>query len=359
MAGFGQTKTTPNMIKFMQSIFCALHFLLRSDIIKKLYSIIISLSLVAIIVIFPQTKAKASASVSGAGRVNTRSTSLNVRSGSGTGYSRVATVQKDSYVTLISLNNGWWYVKYADGKYGYCNSDYIFVLSENVKTVKTTYGNLSVRSGPSTSYSIVSKLPSGNKVAILSESNGWAKILYDGSSIGYVSSTYLVSSNNTSSQKYTSVKLSVPSYKQTDSRWSGVKLGNSSATIGKQGCLVTSFAMTESYRTNSTITPSSMAKKSSFTSSGAMYWPNGYTAYYNSSYLNKIYELLKSGTPVLIGGRSSSGATHWVVVTGFTGGDTLTTSSFLINDPGSNTNTTLAQFKAKYINHIRLMYYAG
>lgn len=309
---------------------------------------------------FPQTKVDASAvNVRGAGRVKTQSTSLNVRSGAGTGYSRVATVNKDSYVTLVSLNNGWWYVKYADGKYGYCNSDYIFVLSENVKTVKTTYGNLSVRSGPSTSYSIVSKIPSGNKVAVLSESDGWAKILYNGSSIGYVSATYLVSNSSSSTVKYPSVKLSVPSYKQTDSRWSATKLGSSSATIGKQGCLVTSFAMTESYRTKTTITPPMMAKRSSFTSSGSMYWPTGYTAYYNSSYLAKIYELLKQGTPVLIGGRSSTGATHWVVVTGYTGGDTLNTSSFLINDPGSNTNTTLAQFKAKYVNHIRLMYYAG
>lgn len=302
----------------------------------------------------------ASAGVKGAGKVNTVSTSLNVRSGAGTGYSRVATVKKDSYLTLVSLDNGWWYVKYADGKYGYCNEDYIFVLSENVKTVKTTYGNLSVRSGAGTSYSIVSKLSSGSQVAILSESNGWAKILYNGSSVGYVSSTYLVSNNsNTSGVKYPSVKLSVPSYKQTDSRWSGVKLGSSSATIGRSGCMVTSFAMTESYRTNTTITPPMMAKKSSFTSSGSMYWPAGYTAYYNSSYLAKIYELLKSGTPVLVGGRASNGATHWVVVTGFAGGNTLSTSSFLINDPGSNTNTTLAQFKAKYVNHIRLMYYAG
>lgn len=347
------------MIKFMQSIYRALHFLLRSDIIKRIFSFVISIIIVAVVILFPQTKATASSTLKGAGKVKTQSTSLNVRSGAGTNYSKVATVNKDSYVTLVSLNNGWWYVKYADGKYGYCNSNYIVVLSENVKTVKTTSGNLSVRTGPSTSYSIVSKLSSGNKVAILSESNGWAKILYNGSSVGYVSATYLVSDSTSSTVKYPSVKLSVPSYKQTDSRWSSTKLGSSSATIGKQGCMVTSFAMTESYRTKTTITPPMMVNRSSFTSSGSMYWPSGYTAYYNSSYLAKLYELLKSGTPVLVGGRTSSGATHWVVVTGYKGGNSLTTSSFLINDPGSNTNTTLADFKAKYVNHIRLMYYAG
>lgn len=348
------------MLQFMQSISVLCIFYLRSDIIKKLVSIFLSLSIViAFVFVAPINIYASSGDVKGAGRVSTASTSLNVRSGAGMGYSKIASIKKDSYVTLISLKNGWWYVKYSDGKYGYCNDDYIFVLSENVKTVKTAYGNLSVRSGAGTSYSIVSKLSSGSRVAILSESNGWAKILYNGSSVGYVSSTYLVSNGSTSSVTYPSVKLSVPSYKQTDSRWSSVKLGSSSATIGNSGCMVTSFAMTESFRTKTTITPSAMAKKSSFTSSGAMYWPSGYTAYYNSSYLAKMYELLKQGIPVVIGGRTSSGATHWVVVTGYKGGNTLTTSSFLINDPGSNTNTTLAQFKSKYTNHIRLMYYAG
>ena len=348
------------MLKFMQSIEVPCIFYEGSDIIKRFCAIILAFVIMSAVFVCNPIKASASSGdVKGAGRVSTSTTSLNVRSGAGTGYSRIASVKNNSYVTLISLKNGWWYVKFADGKYGYCSADYIFVLSENVKTVKTTYGNLSVRSGPGTSYSIVSKLSSGSKVAVISELNGWAKILYNGSHVGYVSSTYLVSGGSGSSVKYQSVRLSVPSYKQTDSRWSSIKLGNSSTTIGRSGCMLTSFAMTESYRTGTTITPAVMEARSSFTSSGSMYWPAGYTAYYNSSYLAKIYELLSKGIPVLIGGRASDGSTHWVVVTGFTGGDTLSLSSFLINDPGSKTNTTLAQFKAKFVNHIRLMYYAG
>ena len=46
------------------------------------------------------------------------------------------------------------------------------------------------RSGPSTSYSIISTLSKGTKVEVISTTNNWSKIIYDGK-IGYVSSEYL------------------------------------------------------------------------------------------------------------------------------------------------------------------------
>ncbi len=49
---------------------------------------------------------------------------------------------------------------------------------------------LNFRSGPSTSYSIISTLSKGTKVEVISTTNNWSKIIYDGK-IGYVSSEYL------------------------------------------------------------------------------------------------------------------------------------------------------------------------
>lgn len=54
------------------------------------------------------------------------------------------------------------------------------------------------RSGPSTSYSVIGKLSRGDKVEVISTSNGWSKIKYDGQ-IGYVSSKYLSSTDSDSS----------------------------------------------------------------------------------------------------------------------------------------------------------------
>ena len=107
--------------------------------------------------------------------------------------------------------------------------------------------------------------------------------------------------------------------------------------------------MMESYRTGTTIYPHVMSKQLTYTSSGNLYWPSHYTTITSSSaYLSKIYTLLQSGKPVLFGAKTSAGKQHWVVITGFTGGNTLSASSFTIHDPGSTQRTTLQQFLNAY-----------
>ena len=62
---------------------------------------------------------------------------------------------------------------------------------------------LNVRSGPSTSYGITTKLYKGDKVEILETSNGWHKIKASNGKIGWVSGDYIkVSSGSTSQTSY-------------------------------------------------------------------------------------------------------------------------------------------------------------
>lgn len=246
-------------------------------------------------------------------------------------------------------------MEYAKDKYGYCHGDYIKVLSGSVKTVKLASGTLNVRSGGGISYTRVGSLKNGENVIVISESGGWSKILYHGTKIGYVSSSYLASS---ASSSYASVSLKVPSFKQTDARWGSVKIGSSGKTIAQIGCATTAIAMMESYRTDSTIYPDAMSKKLKYTSSGSVYWPSNYTVVTNNSgYLNGIYNLLKKGKPILFGAKNSYGSQHWVVITGFKGGNSLSASAFTINDPGSNSRTTLQQFLNSYPNFYKYFHY--
>ena len=105
----------------------------------------------------------------------------------------------------------------------------------------------------------------------------------------------------------------------------------------------------QSYRTGTTIYPDAMSKKLSYSSTGNVYWPSDYTVTTNGSgYLAKIYDILKQGKPVLFGAKNSYGGQYWVVITGYKGGDSLTTSGFIINDPGSKTRTTISQFMNSY-----------
>jgi uncharacterized protein YgiM (DUF1202 family) len=321
---------------------------------KKFISVILSTIIIFSVFILP-TNVYGATTTSQAGVVTLSSGRLNVRKSTSTGSTILTSLSNGSYITLVSKSGDWYYVEYADGMYGYCHKDYIKLDSGKTAKVSTQSTSLNVRSGAGTGYTIKDILPKGEVVIILSESDGWSKILYNGVKTGYVSSKYLsVNSNNS----YSDITLSVPSFKQTDSRWANVIIGNSGKTIGKIGCATTAIAMLESYRTGTTIYPNAMAKKLSYTSGGAVYWPSHYTIITSSSgYLGKIYNLLKEGKPVLIGEKKSNGSQHYVVITGVKATSSLTTSSFYINDPGSNTRTTLNQFFAEYPNFYKMMSY--
>ena len=322
---------------------------------KRCISALIALALV--LALTPMGASAADTS-SQAGQVNVSYGSLNVRSSASTSGSVVTTLAKGSHVTLMSRSGSWWRVEYGDGIYGYCHADYISTLSSTAATVKVS-GSLNVRSGPGTSYSRTGSLSGGKTVLVLSTSGSWSRILYNGVKTGWVSSQYLStgSSGSSGGGGNPAVSLSVPSFRQTDSRWAGVTLGSSGKTMASIGCATTAIAMMESFRTGTTIYPNVMAKKLKYTSSGSVYWPSDYTPVTSSSgYLSRIYQLLKSGKPVLFGAKNSYGSQHWVVITGFTGGS-LTASSFTINDPGSSSRTTLAQFLSAYPTFYKFFHY--
>ncbi len=323
---------------------------------KKLMTSILAL-MCLIIVISPLGTAHASSVTPTAGKVTTASSSLTVRSEPSTSSSIVATVARGSYVTLYEKSGSWWRVGLSGGKYGYCYASYITQVSGST-AVQITAAYLNIRSGPSTSYSVQTALKEGTVVVKMSTSGNFAQILYDGTKTGYASLSYLgtTSGGSTQAQTYPAIQLNVPSYKQTDSRWANVKVGSSGRTIADIGCVTTALAMMESYRTGTSITPDVMESKLQYTSGGAVYWPSNYALDGALSYDN-IYAMLKSGKPVIVGAKTSSGSTHFVVVKGYTGGNTLTASGFVINDPGSNSRTTMAQFLSVYPTIFRTVYY--
>lgn len=299
--------------------------------------------------------AKAATMSATAGKIATASGSLRIRSGSSTGASVVSSAAKGSYITLLSKSGSFWYVEYQKGKYGYAHADYIQTVSSTPATVQLQSGYLNVRSGAGTANTAVGRLVSGEVVLVLSAANGWSRILWHGTKTGYVSSAYL---RTAQASPYTAVALHLPYYKQTDARWANTVLGSSGKTIAKSGCTTTAIAMMESYRTGTQIYPNAMAKKLSYTAGGDVYWPSNYQAVAGSSgYLSGIYNLLKQGKPVLFGAKKATGSQHWVVITGYTGGSTLTASGFTIHDPGSEQRTNLQQHLNNYPTVYKYFYY--
>ncbi|MCI8497359.1 MAG: SH3 domain-containing protein [Clostridiales bacterium] len=315
---------------------------------KKILSVILTLVMAVGTLALP-INSYAATSSSKAGVVSISSGKLNVRKSNSTSSAIITTLNKGGYVTLISKNGSWWHVEYSKGQYGYVHADYIKTVSGTPSTVKIQSGTLNVRTGAGISYTKVASLQKGETVITLSNSGGWSRILYHGTKTGYVNSQYLMSASQNTGSGYSKLSLSIPSYQQTDSRWANYKIGNSDKTIAQIGCATTAIAMIESYRNNTTIYPDAMSRKLSYSSSGDLYWPSDYKVTTSSSgYLQAFYNTLKEGKPVLFGAKTSTGRQHWVVVTGYTGGDTLTAANFTINDPGSNSRVNLQQFINAY-----------
>ena len=322
---------------------------------KKLTSFILSTVIAAGLLASP-VRAGAASADSIAGAVTLTSGSLNVRSGRSTSSSTVASLPDGSHITLLSRAGSWWYVEYAGGRFGYCHSDYITPIEGSAATVNISSGSLNVRSGAGTGYAKKASLYGGDVVIRLSDSGSWSRILYHGTKVGWVSSRYL--SGAASNASYPAVSLAVPLYRQSDSRWAGIKIGSHGSTMASIGCVTTSIAMLESYRSGGTVTPADMARRLSYTSSGSVYWPADYKVVTSSSgYLAKIYELLRQGKPVLFGVKKASGGQHWVIIDGYTGGSELTASRFTINDPGSSARTTLQHLLNDYPYFYKYFHY--
>ncbi len=315
---------------------------------KRIVSLLLSLFLIFGL-FFRIPEASAATLDSKAGAVTTSGSPLNVRASASTSAATVATLNKGSYVTLISRSGSWWRVEYAKDKYGYCHADYITVVSGTPATV--TASALNVRSGAGTSHAIAGYLHQGDAVIVLSSSGGWSRVLYHGTKTGYVSSQYL-------SGYYAPVSLWVPNLKQADNRWSGALIGESGKTIAQIGCATTAIAMVESHRRGYTIYPDIMASELTYTPGGSVYWPSHYTTVTSDSgLLSGIYTRLKQGKPVLFGARNAAGSQHWVVITGFSGGSSLTAANFTIQDPGTWSRTNLQQLLDAFPTFYKYFYY--
>lgn len=227
------------------------------------------------------------------GLVSTEETNLNVRAEPSVSSEIIASLSKGAYVELISHEDGWWYLEYEKGKYGYCSDEYITELNSDIKYIRDGY--------------------------------------------------------------FAPVTLDIVDYKQYDNQWSKLKIGRSGQTVRYIGCALTCVAMVETYRNDKSVTPKDVVRTFSFTSGGAIYWTKNYSVNYSKNYLDTIYHELQQGNPVIIEGKTSRNVTHWVVITGFTGDDELSSDKFTINDPGSSKRTLLSDFLDVYPIYSKFM----
>ena len=120
--------------------------------------------------------------------------SLNVRSGPSTSYSILGGLKRGTVIEVQSITSGWAKFNY-NGKTAYCNATYL--QKKATTSMKVNTDSLNVRSGPSTSYSILGGLKRGTVIEVQSITSGWAKFNYNGKT-AYCNATYLDTVTSTS-----------------------------------------------------------------------------------------------------------------------------------------------------------------
>ena len=118
--------------------------------------------------------------------------SLRLREGPSTSSRTLDYAPQGDYVVIYGKSGSWYQVSY-NLTTGYMHESYLTTYSR--KNVELGYGSVTankvnIRSGPSTSYSSLTKANQGDQAYIIGFNNQWYKVIYN-NYIGYIRSDYL------------------------------------------------------------------------------------------------------------------------------------------------------------------------
>ena len=170
-------------------------------------------------------------------KTGTATENLNLRDQPGTSGKILTTIPKGKIVTILSEKdeNGWYKVSYG-GKTGYVSGSYLTTSPSGSTTITTKTGtateNLNLRNQASLSGKILTTIPKGKTVTILSEKdeNGWYKVSYDGKT-GYAISNYI--KEDDSNSEATESAPSKPTVSKTGTTTENLNLRNQASLSGK------------------------------------------------------------------------------------------------------------------------------
>ena len=118
--------------------------------------------------------------------------SLNLRSEANTSASVVTQIPNTHRVAVLDAVEGWYKVAY-NGQCGFVSADYVElsdIMNVEPGAAKVTTDVLNVRSTPSTSADIVTRLSKGTTAKIIGINTGWFKIQLSTGATGYIHPDY-------------------------------------------------------------------------------------------------------------------------------------------------------------------------
>ena len=141
--------------------------------------------------------------------LSTASSTLKLRESGSSSADVLTYMPHGTIVEVLSDSGSWYQVRTLGGTVGYCSAQYLTRLDEETTTTTTptetsgqsdpdavaatgevTGSSVNVRSGPSTSASVLGSLKKGDGVEIISQNGDFYRIVYDGGA-AYISASYV------------------------------------------------------------------------------------------------------------------------------------------------------------------------
>ena len=141
--------------------------------------------------------------------LSTASSTLKLRESGSSSADVLTYMPHGTVVEVLSDSGSWYQVRTLGGTVGYCSAQYLTRLDDEITTTTTptetsgqsdpdavvatgevTGSSVNVRSGPSTSASVLGSLKKGDGVEIISQNGDFYRIVYDGGT-AYISASYV------------------------------------------------------------------------------------------------------------------------------------------------------------------------
>lgn len=141
--------------------------------------------------------------------LSTASSTLKLRESGSSSADVLTYMPHGTIVEVLSDSGSWYQVRTLGGTVGYCSAQYLTRLDDEITTTTTptetsgqsdpdavvatgevTGSSVNVRSGPSTSASVLGSLHKGDGVEIISQNGDFYRIVYDGGT-AYISASYV------------------------------------------------------------------------------------------------------------------------------------------------------------------------
>lgn len=115
---------------------------------------------------------------------------VNLRAKPSTSADVVTKVDKGTDVNIISESEGWYNVSFGSKK-GWISAQFVSVKSAAANKGKILAENVNLRSNPSTSAKVITKLGKGEDVSIIETSGEWIKVKTSENNVGYVNKDFI------------------------------------------------------------------------------------------------------------------------------------------------------------------------